>query len=446
MLPLSGSGLIRSTLVSLALLGSAFGQTQWLVDDSGGADFTSLQVAINTVAPGDVLLIKPGNYGNVVLNKRLRLLGEPPEPAGSLPLLTSLDVQGASAFTLAHLEIRRLRSVGVATRSEVERCKLGGGTFWLAGSGGPGAFSATLIDSSSDVLFSRCDFIASTVGPADGMHAAVVQSASTVQFVQCTLAGANATYDSQVVLSGYGGHGLVLNGNSRAWLVDTELSGGNGKDIKFGQGCVFFGCDQAGRGGDALQVLNGAVADLRGSNTNQLRAGLQNPAASGAGDGYAIRCQGFFPGIGSAAPGIVWRHPGGPSTSGAVTGPCVSLTSFIPPRLTLDGQSSPGSSVTLRVFGEGGPGPGLPVILFGSSSAALVELPGLLLSAPAFVNPAALNYQAFGSISSPALPANFPLTLPVNPALTGQRFYVQALQVSSGLVYGSNSQALLLTW
>jgi hypothetical protein len=440
--PLSAA-LWTTAIGSLALFGTARGQTQWLVDDSGGADFTSLQVAIDTVSAGDVLLIKPGNYGNVVLNKRLRLLGEPPEPVGSLPVLASLDVQGASAFTLAHLTIFKLRTVGVSNRSEVDRCVLGGGNAWF--DAGPSEFSATLIDSTSDVLFSRCNFVASASG-ADGRHAAVVQAASTVQLVQCVVTGATATYDTSTVLSGWGGHGLVLKGNSRAWLVNTNLTGGNGQDIKFGQGCFYLGCDQPGRGGDALQVYEGAVADLRGSAANLLRGGLQNPTTSGPEDGYAIRCQGFFPPSGSSTPGSVLLHPNGPSTSGAVTGPCTSLSGLIPPRLILEGQSSPGASVALRVFGQGGPGPGLPVILYGSTSGLIVEFPGLLLGVPAFINPTVINYQATGSISNSAVPADFPLTLPINPAATGLRLYVQAVQVASGVIYGSNLQAVILTW
>lgn len=115
----------RSTLFAAALPGAclaqlgidAAAQQQWTVDDSGGADFTSLQAAVDAAEPGDVLLIYSGSYGGVQLNKTLRLLRPPAAPGQTLPRLAFLDIAGAPAFTLAQLDIQRLRAVGVPQRA-----------------------------------------------------------------------------------------------------------------------------------------------------------------------------------------------------------------------------------------------------------------------------------------------------------------------------------------
>jgi len=49
----------------------------WTVDDSGGADFTSIQVAIDSAISGDSIYVYAGAYSeNVVVNKQLTLEGE----------------------------------------------------------------------------------------------------------------------------------------------------------------------------------------------------------------------------------------------------------------------------------------------------------------------------------------------------------------------------------
>ena len=49
----------------------------WTVDDSGGADFTSIQVAIDSAISGDAVYVHAGAYSeNVDVNKRLTLEGE----------------------------------------------------------------------------------------------------------------------------------------------------------------------------------------------------------------------------------------------------------------------------------------------------------------------------------------------------------------------------------
>jgi len=46
------------------------------VDDSGGADYTTIQEAVNNAGSGYTIKVRPGTYGHVATNKSLKLIGE----------------------------------------------------------------------------------------------------------------------------------------------------------------------------------------------------------------------------------------------------------------------------------------------------------------------------------------------------------------------------------
>ena len=51
--------------------------TTWTVDDPGGADFTSIQDAVDAANDGDTIIVRDGTYHeNVDINKQLTLIGE----------------------------------------------------------------------------------------------------------------------------------------------------------------------------------------------------------------------------------------------------------------------------------------------------------------------------------------------------------------------------------
>ena len=64
---------------AMLFAGTAHAATEWYVDDDGGADFISIQEAIDAlqVLPGDILSVFGGIYNeDVNIHKSLRIVGE----------------------------------------------------------------------------------------------------------------------------------------------------------------------------------------------------------------------------------------------------------------------------------------------------------------------------------------------------------------------------------
>jgi parallel beta-helix repeat protein len=69
-------GIILVGVVALSLLVGVVSATTWTVDDSGSADFTRIQDAINASNPGDTIEVRSGTYyENVDIDKQLILTG-----------------------------------------------------------------------------------------------------------------------------------------------------------------------------------------------------------------------------------------------------------------------------------------------------------------------------------------------------------------------------------
>jgi len=78
----------------LSLFASSAAASTWVVDDSGGADFTTIQAAVDAASPGDVLLVQAGSYAAFTLDRDLSILAAPGEQSAALKLpavLTGLE-------------------------------------------------------------------------------------------------------------------------------------------------------------------------------------------------------------------------------------------------------------------------------------------------------------------------------------------------------------------
>ena len=95
----------------------------WTVDDSGGADFTDLPLAVANARSGDVLLVAAGVYSGFVLrDKGLTILGD-----GAVPRI----VGSVSAIGLSAGEELVLRSLEIMGNQSDVRLEDNAGTVWI---------------------------------------------------------------------------------------------------------------------------------------------------------------------------------------------------------------------------------------------------------------------------------------------------------------------------
>lgn len=152
---------MRSPIVGPLLLAAsswaqAFAQGQvWIVDDDGPADFADLQLAIDTVASGDVLLVESGDYAGMdIVGKSLTIQAD----EGALVTLDAdfgrNRVTGLSALQsvrLRGLVLRRARPAGLEISGNA-------GTVWIEECDvepphrGMGTAGVSVTDSASVVL------------------------------------------------------------------------------------------------------------------------------------------------------------------------------------------------------------------------------------------------------------------------------------------------------
>ncbi len=104
--------LILFVLICMVLIGPAEAKT-WYVDDSGGADFTNIQTAVNSASSGDTIYVYAGGYLGFIINKPyLTIIGE------------SADLVTVAPNTAGQYdEIRLPDSGGNATGTVVEGIK-----------------------------------------------------------------------------------------------------------------------------------------------------------------------------------------------------------------------------------------------------------------------------------------------------------------------------------
>lgn len=241
--PVIQAGRRAGSFVLAVALGLSTAQAQfYTVDDDGPADFSDLQVAVDSLFDSAVIYVMPGDYGNVTVDKYLSLLGR--EVGGQRPHLDSLYVRNTIYTRLTTLDVDRLTLENLSSRCDVQDLR---------------TTERCVINNVAQVFASRCEFDHSGwssifQGPSGVELIADSDFESYAYFTECVLRGGTGwPFDLD---SGVGGNGLFVQ-NATAYVSGCQLEGGQGVDGAFSDGLP----------GAGLRLYN-AHADVRGRSTD----------------------------------------------------------------------------------------------------------------------------------------------------------------------------------
>ncbi len=346
------------TGIVLPLLAPSLPAHVWTVGGADG-DFSEIQPAIDAATAGDTILVRPGTYLNLVLNKGVLVR------ASDEPFLLAFggairDVPTGQTAGLGGAETQGYPLLVENCRGEVvlEDLQLfaGENTLW--------------IQQCPNVSASGIDV---RLGSGAGSSAVSIET-STVQMTEFVIHG----NDGSTFFERDGGAALSLT-DSRVMLSNGELRGGAG-----GLGSC------PGNGGDALQITRSQVHLIgNGSETFQGGAGGDSTSAEcpGGQGGNGVSSTGLSVIRGSGVnllPGAGGGGPGASGQEGLPTQGAIPIWSNPVPQLTVTGNLNPGDTfhaeltqeeagtALLLLGGAGGwtpygsLGPGLGIALQGS--------------------------------------------------------------------------------
>ena len=234
----------------------------WTVDDSGGADFSDLQPAVDAASSGDVLLVAAGVYGNVaVLGKGLTILGD-----GAVPSVRQLVARDLPAGE--ELVLRSLAFVGLSfTPLTLEENE---GTVWVEDC----TFQRNLV-SNGGIRVKDCSSVVlvRTIVPKalTFFGDALVAEESEVLAFESTFQGAeiSATFPFP------GGNGATLR-SSFLYSAGCLFKGARGNDAE----CV-PSCSPGTAGGTGLDATNAAAVPVALASTFQAGRGGRQAICAG---------------------------------------------------------------------------------------------------------------------------------------------------------------------
>ena len=261
---------VPAALVTLAPAATAAGVIVVALDGSG--DTTSVDTAIQIAAPGDVILVREGNY---------QPLG-PLDPEGFHDITKPLTMVGDGAGAA----IGMLRVQNIAAGQEVVLRNL-----TIAGPLFPGSFFEKLgvRDCAGAVVFENCK-VTGITGPnpvEEGLPAVGLRNSDAVTFTRCTLRGGSGltpTSPPFIVDAGPGGPGVLVTDSKVAFHHCTVIGGAAGTDA--------IGTVVSKPGGDALQIGETSTVFIAGGSVT---GGKGNdggdpafPEAAAGGDGLVM--------------------------------------------------------------------------------------------------------------------------------------------------------------
>jgi len=234
-------------IATLLFTGMAAANDVIVVDEAAGpgSDYSTISAAVFFANDGDIILIRPGNYGNAnINNKSLTLIGD----GAVRPVLASINV----AILDANKQVA-LRGLACTENAGFANQLL------------------HILDCAGAVLVEDCIFEVEVSGQPNTTGIRIVDS-DKVSVTRCLVKGANG-YTIFLGPGVKGGPGLEIY-NSNVYLYGTSVDGGKGADaelntllklvwgsspggpgVMFNGGFLFIaGCDiSGGPGGDGLE-------------------------------------------------------------------------------------------------------------------------------------------------------------------------------------------------
>lgn len=236
------------------------------VNSGPGTDFPSIEVAILVAGDGDVLLIRPGHYGNALVSEGLTLIADK-AANGERPRFESISVTGIAANATVVLRglsvVEHFQTIGLGATVRVSNCAGSVVIEDVEGIAGQSVYSQPVgawIVNSPRVTLTRCTFAGAPSVPQLG-HAArvgLVVQHSTVTLYETDVSGgdgADAVFSPpfQDGFAGPGGDGVSLVGSTLIAVGSSIRGGAGGDGLDTGTSCR-----PAADGGDGL-VGDGAV-------------------------------------------------------------------------------------------------------------------------------------------------------------------------------------------
>ncbi|MFG0317453.1 MAG: hypothetical protein ACF8XB_09280, partial [Planctomycetota bacterium JB042] len=248
--------LLLATVAAVAA--DAAASSTWIVDQDGGpnVDFTSLSLAVDVAAEGDILLVRESvaPYPPLTVDGKALTIRAEPETAGARPVVPTVLVRDLAAGQTVVVSGFAVEAPALVLEAGVAVRQCAGAVFLEDLAVAPAsAFLARVMEvvDSPRVVGTRLELIAPPSHAAvNAVHGLSVHS-SSVALYDCRIEGADGAE------GGVGAHGVVLSPGTLL-LAGCVVEGGRGGDGAIASGA----CSPAGNGGDGLHLVEGTLTRL----------------------------------------------------------------------------------------------------------------------------------------------------------------------------------------
>jgi len=244
----------------------------FVVDDSGGADFTDVPPAIAAAAPGDLILVRDGLYSSFFLEKGLAIVADGgAEPQWDQGFAWVRNVPAGQTATLAGLNLQTLRIQACDGTVLIDDCTLEPGSYPL----NPPVVTALSVVNCDLVVLSRSHF----AGASGSDQAAAVPQFGPVPGADLhtsKVIASQCSFDGGGGSTLYKSHGLTGQPAIQAQSTLLVLQGSSAHGGRGGHGWNFpigeLLLNDGGDGAPALE-LDACTLQLFGAATDVIEGG-----------------------------------------------------------------------------------------------------------------------------------------------------------------------------